>query len=209
MSRDLSVLHPELKQKITELAESCLKEGLKIGIAETWRSVEEQDELYAQGRTKPGNIVTYARGSSYSSMHQWYIAFDFYRNDGRGAYSNDDGFFSKIGAIGEKLGLEWGGRWTSPVDMPHFQLPYWGSTADRLKQLYKTPEEFRKSWEEEEMSGNNEIRYSKAEDMPEWARDTIDKIIKNNAIADKENMDLSEDMLRVMVIMDRLYSAES
>ena len=43
--------------------------------------------------------------SSYSSMHQWGIAFDFYRNDGKGAYNNNDGFFNKVGAIGQKLGL--------------------------------------------------------------------------------------------------------
>ncbi|MFQ8841879.1 MAG: M15 family metallopeptidase [Clostridium fessum] len=65
-----------------------------MAIGETYRTVAEQDALYAQGRTKPGNKVTNARGSSYSSQHQWGIAFDFYRADGKGAY-NEDGDFSE------------------------------------------------------------------------------------------------------------------
>ena len=71
MGRSIDVLHPELKKKIEELKKRCSAAGLKIGISETWRTVEEQDKLYAKGRTEPGNIVTNARGSTYSSMHQW------------------------------------------------------------------------------------------------------------------------------------------
>lgn len=205
MGRSIEALHPELKKKISELTEKCLRAGLKIGISETCRTVEEQDKLYAQGRTKPGNIVTNAKGSTYSSMHQWYIAFDFYRNDGKGAYDNGDGFFNKVGAIGESIGLEWGGRWTSIVDLPHFQLPDWGSTPDKLKSLYKDPDSFRKSWEvKEEVS---EKRYNKADEVPDWAKDTIEKIIESGAIADKNNLDLSEDMLRVLVITARMAKA--
>ena len=95
MGRDINILHPMLRKKIAELTKRCLEEGLKIGISETWRSVEEQNRLYEQGRTRPGNIVTNAKGSSYSSMHQWYIAFEFYRNGGRGAYDDSDAFFTK------------------------------------------------------------------------------------------------------------------
>lgn len=77
MARDISQLHPELQNKITKLTELCNGEGLPLGIGECFRSVQEQDELYAQGRTKPGSIITNAPGSSYSSQHQWGIAFDF------------------------------------------------------------------------------------------------------------------------------------
>ena len=45
------------------------------------RSKAEQDALYAQGRTKKGSIVTNAKGSDYSSQHQWGIAFDIAIND--------------------------------------------------------------------------------------------------------------------------------
>ena len=119
---------------------------MKIGIGECLRSVSEQNELYAKGRTKPGRIVTHAKGTDYGSMHQWGIAFDFYRNDGKGAYNASGDFFHKVGKIGTGLGLEWGGNWKNIKDMPHFQLPDWGSTPAKLRQKYKTPERFMKEW---------------------------------------------------------------
>ena len=79
-------------------------------------------------------------------MHQWGVAFDFYRNDGKGTFYDNDGFFAKVGKIGKKCGLEWGGDWKSPKDQPHFQLPDWGSTPSKLKSLYGTPEKFFATW---------------------------------------------------------------
>ena len=90
--------------------------------------------------------MTNARGSSYSSFHQWGTAFDVYRADGRGAYYDADGFFSRVGAIGVSLGLEWGGNWKSIPDRPHFQLPDWGSSTSGIKKKFKTPEQFMKTW---------------------------------------------------------------
>lgn len=146
--RDITLCHPKLQELAAKLIEECKQQGLIIKIGETLRTVAEQDELYAQGRTKPGNIVTNAPGSSYSSYHQWGTAFDFYRADGKGAYY-DDGFFTKVGKIGESLGLEWGGNWTSIVDKPHFQLPDWGSTTAGIKKLYRSPDEFMLTWARE------------------------------------------------------------
>lgn len=144
--RDVTQLHPTLQAKIKTLQSKCNAAGYKIGISECLRTVAEQDALYAQGRTKSGSIVTNAKGSTYSSMHQWGVAFDFYRNDGKGAYNNNDKFFDKVGAIGVSIGLEWGGNWKSIVDKPHFQLPDWGSTTSKLKSTYKTPDAFMKTW---------------------------------------------------------------
>lgn len=152
MARDITKLHPTLQAKINQLKSECKKQGLEIGISECLRTVAEQDALYAQGRTKPGKIVTNARGSSYSSMHQWGVAFDFYRNDGKGAYVDYDGFFTKVGKIGVKIGLEWGGNWKTIIDKPHFQLPNWGSTTSNLKKSFKTPENFFKTWKKETIS---------------------------------------------------------
>lgn len=147
--RDITLCHPRLQVLAGQLIEACSAQGLSIKIGETLRTVAEQDALYAQGRTEPGNIVTNARGSSYSSYHQWGTAFDFFRNDGKGAYYDSDGFFTKVGSIGVSLGLEWGGNWKNPVDKPHFQLSDWGSTTAGIKKLYKTPEEFMKTWYQE------------------------------------------------------------
>lgn len=152
--RDIKLCHPALQEKAERLLEDCRKKGILIKIGETLRTAEEQDELYAQGRTKPGSIVTNARGASYSSMHQWGVAFDFYLSmdvDGDGkasddAFNDSTGLFKKVGEIGKELGLEWGGDWKSITDKPHFQLPDWGSTPALLKKEYGTPDAFMKTW---------------------------------------------------------------
>lgn len=161
--RDTSKLHPALQEKMNELIKECKKQGIKIGIGECVRTVAEQDALYAKGRTKPGSIVTNAKGLTYSSMHQWGVAFDFYLimdvdKDGKtsdDAYNNATGLFNKVGAIGKKLGLEWGGSWTSIKDLPHFQLPNWGSTTKILRDKYGNPEAFKKTWTGKVSSGSS------------------------------------------------------
>ena len=135
-----------MQELASELVKVRAEQGLIVKIGETLRTVAEQDELYAQGRTRPGQIVTNARGSSYSSQHQWGIAFDFFRNDGKGAYNEDGNFFGRVGAIGTRLGLAWGGDWKSIVDKPHLYLPDWGSTTAQLRQQYGTPDQFRATW---------------------------------------------------------------
>lgn len=152
--RDITALHPRLQIKAAQLKEQCRKQGINILFGECLRTSAEQDELYAQGRTKPGNIVTNAKGSTYSSQHQWGIAVDFYLNqdvDGDGAktddaFNNSSGLFERVGSIAETVGLGWGGNWSSFKDRPHLYLPDWGSTTESLKQLYGTPKKFMETW---------------------------------------------------------------
>lgn len=184
--RDRTQLHPRLQSKIKELILKSAKEGLLIGIGECVRTVEEQDALYAQGRTEPGNIVTNAKGSTYSSMHQWGIAFDFYRNDGQGLYNDSDAFFRQVGKIGKSIGLEWGGDWTSPVDKPHFQLPDWGSTPAKLKAMYGTPEKFKETWEVEEVTQDEFnkkmdvwLSQQAAKTVSDWATNDWEKAVES------------------------------
>ncbi|MDO5389416.1 MAG: M15 family metallopeptidase [Clostridia bacterium] len=221
MSRDITMCHPQLQELAQGLIEECKKQGLIVKLGECFRSAEEQDALYAQGRTKPGSIVTNAKGSSYQSMHQWGVAFDVIRNDGKGAYNDNDGWFGKVGKIGKALGLEWGGDWTSPVDKPHFQLKQWGSTASKLKKLYGNVENFKKTWEVEDMT-KEEVKeiatqvandmvykyadkvYNTVEEVPEWGRDTVKKLIDKGALKGSEKgLDLSYTLLRLLVINDR------
>ena len=153
MSRNITDLHPTLQAKIAELKALCSQNGIEIGISECLRTVAEQDALYAQGRTTAGAKVTNCKGSSYSSMHQWGVAFDFYLKvdvDGDGeikddTFNNSTGLFDKVGALGKQIGLEWGGDW-SIHDRPHLQLPDWGSTASKLKATYGTPDRFFATW---------------------------------------------------------------
>ena len=215
-------LHPLLQEKIEELKAICKNNGLLIGIGECVRTVKEQDELYAKGRTVPGKVVTNARGSTFSSMHQWGVAFDFYRNDGRGAFDESGDFFAKVGKLGKSIGLEWGGDWKSPVDKPHFQLPCWGSSASILKKKYKTPEEFMKSWEVamtederqilkqleeavEKLKNNSEKVYHYTCELPDWARPTVQKLLDKGLYqgSAEDDLNLPESLMRVLVINDR------
>lgn len=161
--RNVSQLHPELKKKVVKLQKECLKAGIKIKIGECIRTVAEQNALYAKGRNGvPGPIVTKAKGTDYRSMHQWGVAFDFFLDmdvdkDGKKSddvFNNATKLFNKVGAIGKKLGLEWGGDWKSIKDLPHFQLSDWGSTATQLKKKYGTPEKFKETWDAKEGTKN-------------------------------------------------------
>lgn len=206
--RDITMCHPVLQEKATQLIALCKEQGLIIGINECYRTVQEQDTLYAKGRTTAGNIVTNAKGSSYSSHHQWGTAFDFHRNDGKGAYNDSDGFFSKVGKIGQSIGLEWGGSWTSPVDKPHFQLPDWGSTTAKLKKLYGTPDNFKKTWIEVSTKEDDEVaekKYNYTLEVPEWARPTVQKLLDKKYLTgnDKGELELTYNMLKLLVINDR------
>ena len=152
MGRDLTKCHPHLQKLAKELVTVCEKQGCPIGIGECFRTVQDQNRLYDQGRTKPGPVVTNAPGSTYRSMHQWGVAFDVYRKDGKGAYNESGNYFQRVGAIGRSLGLEWGGDWKSIVDKLHFQLPDWGSTSERLRKEYGNIYAFQATWPESDTS---------------------------------------------------------
>ena len=146
MSRDISLLHPELREICRRFLAECAAQGLKAAVADGFRIKAEQDALYAQGRTAPGSIVTNARYPM--SAHNWGLAFDIYRNDGKGAYNNSDGWFERCGRVGKAMGLFWGGDFASISDRPHFELKALlpGNSVSQLVRKYGTPEEFMKTW---------------------------------------------------------------
>lgn len=147
MSRDTTLLHPEVQAIIPKFLNECKNRGLIVKTTDTVRTKQEQDKLYAQGRTEPGNIVTWVK-YPYSN-HNWGMAFDICRNDGKGAYNDSDGWFKKVGQVGKSFGLEWGGDWKGTPDKPHFELTKYGDT-NTLAKKYGTPENFKKTWKEVE-----------------------------------------------------------
>ena len=50
------------------------------------------------------------------------------------------------------------------------------------------------------------IYYHKLEDIPEWGARTVQRLLNADALRGDENgdLDLSRDMLRILVILDRL-----
>ena len=157
MSRDITLLHPEVQAIIPKFLNECKNRGLIVKITDTVRTKQEQDKLYAQGRTEAGNIVTWVK-YPYSN-HNWGMAFDICRNDGKGAYNDSDGWFKKVGQVGKSFGLEWGGDWKGTPDKPHFELTKYGDT-NTLAKKYGTPENFKKTWKEVERYMFVERNYS-------------------------------------------------
>lgn len=118
-SRDINELHPRTRVKALHFKNQCAAAGIEVSITATYRDNEYQDDLYYQGRTKPGRIVTKAKGGH--SFHNYRVAFDFVPVVNGKAVWDDDGLWAQCGAIGTKCGLEWGGSWHSFKDKPHFQ----------------------------------------------------------------------------------------
>lgn len=126
-SRDIKELHPKVKVMAEKFIAECKAAGLNVTIYSTYRDHESQNDLYAQGRTKAGKVVTKAKGGD--SFHNWRVAFDAAPVVNGAIPWNDSNLFERMGAIGEKCGLEWGGRWKFK-DMPHFQFRGGLSIAD-------------------------------------------------------------------------------
>ena len=128
-SKRIETLHPAIRGLAADFILAAQAEGLNLRITDYYRSIEEQDALYAQGRTAPGDIVTWAKGGE--SYHNFGLAFDVVEiKDGKAIY---DGDWNRIAKIGKQVGFEWGGDWQK-TDKPHFQMPF-GYTTSNLRQL--------------------------------------------------------------------------
>ena len=128
MSR-IDGLHPKVKELASSLILKAGEAGHHIVITQGLRTNEEQAALYAQGRIAPGKIVTNAKPGQ--SFHNFGVAFDIALVKADKGISWDTKMdvddnhvpdFTDVGLIGESLGLEWGGRFNSIVDLPHFQF---------------------------------------------------------------------------------------
>jgi len=118
---------PALITKVDQVLTALSAVGVTMFVTEGLRSTERQQALYAQGRTAPGDRVTNCDGVVLKSNHQ---AHD---SDGFGhavdlAFAGADPYaeahpWTLYGLLAEQVGLKWGGRWTSPHDRPHVELP--------------------------------------------------------------------------------------
>lgn len=112
--------------------------GLTAQILSGTRTYSEQTEIYAQGRTKPGKIVTNAKAGQ--SNHNFGIAFDIGIFKGKTYYTGKNAAEIKAYIEASKLikpcGLAWGGDWRSP-DYPHYEIPT-GKTVSQVRALLET-----------------------------------------------------------------------
>ncbi len=134
-SRRIEDLHPQVAVMAFNFLGGCKQAGIDIIITSTYRDIESQNALYAQGRTTAGKIVTNARGGY--SWHNYRLAFDFvplrygkpvWGTSGNGLDDNpaddekdDLELWQRVAAIGKECGLEWAGDWKSFKEFAHLQ----------------------------------------------------------------------------------------
>lgn len=128
----LSKVHPLLAEKVRGLAETLRGAGIEIEVVQGLRTFAEQNELYRQGRSKPGPIVTRAKGGQ--SMHNYGIAVDVAPVKNGKIDWNDIDSFNLIGFAAKQRDLEWGGDWKKFIDKPHVQLP--APSIAKLRKLF-------------------------------------------------------------------------
>lgn len=119
-------LHPALIQKVRTILVRMNEIGHPMRVVQGIRTREDQQALYARGRTVKGPIVTYADGVTHKSNHQP-------QADGFGhavdlAFIGNEPFaeshpWALFGETVNAEGLIWGGDWTRLVDRPHAELP--------------------------------------------------------------------------------------
>ncbi|MGQ2984854.1 M15 family metallopeptidase [Flavobacterium sp.] len=145
----IKLLHPAVRKEVldtyTHVNQKLLGKGVRLRFAYTLRTTKEQDELYAQGRTKLFDnngrrlgIVTNAKGGQ--SIHNYSLAFDIVLlldKNGDGVFEaaswdtkadNDkDGTADWMEVVNyfKSKGWVWGGDWKGKlVDAPHFEKTF-------------------------------------------------------------------------------------
>lgn len=134
--KNLKDIHPDL---VTVMVVAIQDSPYDFTITQGLRSTQEQKELFARGRTKSGQIITYADGEKNKSNHQakadgYGYAVDLYPYYSGSVQTGEKGegpeVRKRLKAIAEhikkvakelKISVEWGGDWKM-CDDPHFEL---------------------------------------------------------------------------------------
>ncbi len=146
----IQLLHPKLRDEALEMYDeiiAALTGSAICRFAYTLRTFAEQDVLFAQGRTKPGNKVTNAKGGQ--SYHNYGLAIDIVLlvdKDKNGTFEtavwdvktdfDKDGKtdWMEVAQIFKRYGYEAGIDWKF-IDPPHFQKTF-GKSIYELRALH-------------------------------------------------------------------------
>lgn len=206
--KDMSALTPKAQEACKLFLSECENQGLKVRITETYRSQERQNDLYAQGRTKAGQIVTWTKKSRHTSRRAWDICQDI-----KGQEYSDSAFFAQCGEIAKGLGITWGGTWKIP-DKPHFEI-------DESWEVNKMTDSERQKFnalvgQVEKLTLAQEKVYHYTKELPEHpdgtGRATVQKLLDKKLFFGKSESDLNlpETLFRLFCVNDRagLYDKE-
>lgn len=129
----ISELAPGMQAPMIAAIEECHTKGIDALVHETFRSNRTQGIYYARGRTQipPSHTVTNAKTNDWS-WHGYRLAADII--SASQGWDAKNLWFATMGAIFEKHGFKWGGRWKHP-DMPHIQF---GGCPDSPSDLHRS-----------------------------------------------------------------------
>jgi peptidoglycan LD-endopeptidase CwlK len=130
---NIATLHPLAQIQSRKFLRAVLEDGIPAKIICGTRTYAEQNALYALGRSKPGQIVTKAKGGQ--SWHNFCLAWDVGIFKGR-SYLGSSPLYETVGKMGIEMGLDWGGTW-SFYDPSHLQLRLDKTIADVRKMFEK------------------------------------------------------------------------
>jgi hypothetical protein len=121
MTRDLKKLHPVVEKLTLQFIKRVKEQhGITLLVTGTLRTIQEQDDLYKQGRVILGPIVTWVKGGN--SWHNYGLAIDVVPVIGGKAVWGDSIIWQAIGLIGKDLGFIWGGDFPEgKTDSCHFE----------------------------------------------------------------------------------------
>lgn len=140
---NLYTVLPKLQEKARRLLDIADSELTRyhstIKVLSGTRTYAEQDALYAQGRTAPGDRVTKAKGGQ--SNHNYSIAIDVGIFLPDGSYLRDDTqqypLYAKVARLSRQVpGLARGADWPKP-DMPHYELAHGLKMAEVRRRFEK------------------------------------------------------------------------
>jgi hypothetical protein len=121
----LALVNPTLANLVRAAQDALTPQNIFMCVYNGLRTAAQQNALYAQGRTDPGQVVTKAQAGQ--SNHNYGLAVDIvpYVSGQSGALNwtvNSPQFQAMVTAL-KAQGLVYGGDWKTFPDNDHFQLP--------------------------------------------------------------------------------------
>lgn len=127
---DISFLHPYFTHKLNKLTEMCKEENIEFKIIDTYRTKQEQNYLYSQGRNSYGKICT--QGMYPNNYHCWGLAVTI---------ETEPDNIENIGRLAESIGLYLSDAYNSLTIEFHME------TLKFLRLTYGEYKKFRLTWE--------------------------------------------------------------
>lgn len=132
---NLDLLEPAFRLKLFDVIAACNARGYRYVATHGYRTYGEQMELWTQGRTKKGPVVTNARGGE--SAHNFGLAVDFVRDLNASTPAVEPGWEPEHYGVlideAEKAGLHSGRGYK---DFPHLGVIGFVTASD-LKPLHE------------------------------------------------------------------------